>query len=132
MQFVTTIFAMIFAQVVITATMWMVVRCNEILPVYLTGLACLILAVKTVAAVVIFPFVGDISKTSQKFVLYIRAMYHTFNRNKRKFYHYLKSKSQRLLPIRFGVEFTLNQYSVKNYYDVVLTGIINVVLLIKP
>ncbi len=80
----------------------------------------------------ILPHVAQICELSQKFVLQGRAIYHTFNRNKTTYYYLIRWKSQRLLPVRFGVQFTLNQTAEMNYYQVFINNIFNAILLYNP
>lgn len=77
-------------------------------------------------------FGAKISEGNQRFLLRKRALYLNFNRNKAKHYYFSKWGSQRWLPVRFYLQFNLNQESEMNYYEVIIDGRINAVLLINP
>lgn len=124
--------AMIFVQILITVTKWFVLTCRYILPFYLTYLAILLLVVTILVSVMTLNLGVQISEGSQRFILQKRALYFSFNRNKAKYYYFSRWRSERWLPVRFYLQLNLNQESVMNYYEVIIDGIFNAVLLINP
>lgn len=123
---------LICGQVFITITWWIVLKCWTILPTYIT----LIFFLSAVALVALFtillPQVVQIYETSLKFIIFKRSTYHTYNRYSKNYYYFLKWRSQCMLSIRFGVQFTVNKDTPINYLAVLMTNLTNSVLLINP
>lgn len=89
---------MLFGQILLTTTSWMVLKCRHILPVYIILVAFLILLFTTIGLFIILPPIVKICEFSQKSVQKRRAAFHTFNRHKTTYYYFLRWRSQRLLP----------------------------------
>lgn len=123
---------LIFAQVLITATAWMVLMCRHILPIPIYLVACLALILATVAVLVLFPCAVKITETSRKFVLHKMALHHTFNRFHKNYYYFIKWRSKRLLAIRCGEQFILKRTTELGYYQILMTNLTNAILLVRP
>ncbi len=74
---------------------------------------------------------AELSEASMEFDKQKRSSYHTFNRSRKNYYHFIRWKSQRMLPVRFSAQFTLNKDTPIKYFEVVLTNLTNAVLLIE-
>ncbi len=123
---------LITAQVLIVTMIWMVLKCWDLLPGIISFAFGLAAGFSTVAIVTILPVAVEICESSRKFVKQKAAVYHTFNRRGRNCYFYLRWKSQTLLAIRFGVQFTLSKKSFLNYFEVLMTNLTNSILLLNP
>lgn len=123
---------LIFAQVLITVSVWMVLKCRHVLPIAIIFVAYFTIVVATIALLVLLPCAVKITESSQKFVMHKLSLHHTFNRHHRDYYYFVKWRSQRLLPIRCGEQFILSQDSELNYYQILMTNLTNAILLIKP
>ncbi len=119
-------------QVVITSFWWIALKCDKVLPNYVIIFFYLIAIVTVGIVVLLLPQAVEINETSFAFVKQKRSSYHTFNRHNKNYYYFVRWKSQRMLPIRFGVQFTLNKDTPIGYYDVLMTNLTNSVFLIQP
>lgn len=123
---------MICTQVVVTGLWWIVIKCSGVLPLSIYIMACLVALISACVVVILLPRGVEISDASEKFVEFKKASYHTYNKFNHKRYFYLQWKSQRMLPIRFGVQFIVNKDTPINYLNVLITNLTNGILLIHP
>lgn len=123
---------MICTQVVATSLWWIVIKCYGVLPLSVYMMACIVALINTFVVVILLPRGVEISDSSEKFVEYKKASNHTYNKFNPKRYFYLQWKSQRMLPIRFGVQFIVNKHTPINYLNVLVTNLTNAILLIHP
>ncbi len=126
------LFALTCPQFIITTLWWLVLKCWHLLPVPITLLAFQGAVVTTLAVTILLPRQIEICSSSEKFVKRKTALHHTFNKYNKNRYYFLRWKSQRILPIRFGVQFTLNKSTPIGYLNVFITNLTNAVLLINP
>ncbi len=109
---------MVFYQIFIISMYWLVIKCWNILPIYITLAFCMIAVGTSVASVLIIPCTVEICTASEKFLIYKKARNHTFNRNSRKYFNFLKWSSQQMLIVRFGDQFIFNERTLINYLNV--------------
>lgn len=121
-----------YSQVLIIITMWMVIRCWRLLPPYLTFLFGIGAIVTAIGVMLLIPQGVEICEYSHTFVTDKRDAFHSFNKANRNYYYFLKWKSQRMLPVKFGTQFTLNKDLPINYLDVLMANLTDAVLLIYP
>ncbi len=126
------VFSMICVEHTFPTVLWLLLKCWNILPAYVTFVFYLIINVIIAATLLILPLSVKIGDISEIFVLSKTASNHTFNRSNKKYYYYLKWKSLQKLPIRFGVQFILTRQTLNNYFSLLMENITNAVLLVNP
>lgn len=123
---------MVSAQVLIVTMWWTILKCWHQLPIYFTFVCGVVTSFTTLTVMILLPRGVEISNASQKFIENQKAIHHTFDRNNKNRYYFLRWYSQRMLPIRFGVQFTLSEDIPNNYLSVLMTNLTNSILLINP
>lgn len=126
------LFLLVCVQFILTTIWWLVLKCWDLLPIFITVIAIYAAVLATVAVSSILSMGVEICSTSQKFILHKKAVNHTFNKHNDKRYIFLKWASQRMLPIRFGSQFTFSKSTPIGYLEVFITNLTNAVLLINP
>ncbi len=119
-------------QIIIITFWWISLKCSKMLPTYLIMFTYLVAMISTALAILMLPQAVEIGEISMNFVDHKTKSYHTFNRYNKNYYYYLRWKSQRRLPVRFGVQFTLNKDTPIKYFEVMMTNLTNAALLIDP
>ncbi len=120
------------SQFIITTLWWFVLKCSHLLPIALTIFAFQAAVASTISVMILLPKQIEICTSSQSFVAGKIAQNHTFCKENRKRYFYLRWKSEFMLPVRFGVEFTFSRDTPIGYFNVLVTNLTNSALLIDP
>lgn len=125
-------YLLVLLQIFITLSMWVVIKGWNILPIYITLVFGLAAKSTLVTIPLIMPPAVEICETSEKFVKLKKLMYHTFKRGSIKYHCFLKWRSQRMLPIRFGTYFIMNARTPIRYFKVLVDNLTNAILLVNP
>lgn len=120
------------AQVLIVTMSWVVFKCWNQIPFIVSFAFGLAAIFSSVGVAVLLPLAVELCETSRIFVGQCKAENHTFDRHSRRYHQYLKWKSQHILPVRFGVRFTLSKASFLNYFEVLITNLTTSILLVNP
>ncbi len=119
-------------QIIITSFWWVALKCGNVLPNYIIIFFYILAIISVGIVVILLPQAVEISESSFEFVTRKKSTYHTFNRRNKNYNNFVCWKSQRNLPIRFGVQFTLNKDTPIGYFEVMMTNLTNSVFLIQP
>ncbi len=120
------------SQFYITTLWWLVLKCWHLLPGVLTMLAFQAVVGSTFAVVILLPRQIEVCTSSKNLVARKIAQNHTFCKDSRNRYLYLRWKSEYMLPVRFGGQFTLSRDTPMGYLNVLVTNLTNAALLIEP
>ncbi len=120
------------SQVLLTSIWWLCIACWNILPGYVSASVFSLAFLCTSIMIILFPRAVEVSDLSEQLVQYKKSMFYTRNPNSKSKYYLLQWNSQRMLPIRCGVLFTVNKNTPMNYYSVLINNFTNAILLIHP
>lgn len=116
----------------ITTTWWMVIKCWNILPIFMVFATLLAAIISTLVMGLLLPHGVEICDRSEKFVSNKTSSNHTFNKYSKNRYNYLKWKSQRMLAIHVGTQFTLSKSTPIQFFEILMINLTNAILLIEP
>ncbi len=120
------------AQLLIVSIWWLILKCWNILPIYMTLVFLMVAFNVTSTVSVLLPRSVEISDSSAKFIAIKKAEHHSFNGRSKTYYYFLKWSAQRMLPMRFGTQFTLSKKTPISYIDVLMVNLTNAILLVNP
>lgn len=123
---------MVCGQIIMITSAWVAIKCSKLLPSYFITWDGIIVFILVACWVLILPQAADGCEISRKFVKRKTAIHHTFNRYNKNYEKYIRWKSNRMLPVRFGSQFYLGKSAAIKFFETLVTNFTNAALLVNP